>query len=133
MGGCLQTEFTGPGSPAVEVKYQCAPDGKIELQAQTRYSDNDGRTDWKVVARADVANLHSMRTARRGKSVYLLYRESPDSEWKLLHGLHMAAGEVSANSPRLMLHTGGANLESRVWLQRMTVAAAQVSLPGNSK
>lgn len=119
----LQTEFNGSGSPAVEVKYQCAPNGQIELQAQTRYSDNDGRTEWKVVGRVNVADLQSMRTARRGKSVYLLYRESQDSEWKLLKALHIEAAEVSAQSPRLMLHTGGANLQSQVWLRRMTVAA----------
>ena len=110
----FQTEFDAPQKPTVELKYYCEPDGSKDVRVQTRRFDHDGRSEWKIHAKADVTALASLRTARRGESVYFLYREKDDSEWMLLTGVHIGPGAVVPDGLRLLLHTGGPDRESQV-------------------
>lgn len=123
----LQTEFDAPQKPAVELKYYCDPDGSRDVRVQSRQFDNSGRSEWNVHAKADVTALASLRTARRGESVYFLYREKIDLDWKLLTGVHIGPGAVAPDGVRLMLHTGGLDRESQIWLQRIRVTADEAS------
>ncbi|MEQ9408941.1 MAG: DUF1583 domain-containing protein [Fuerstiella sp.] len=117
----LQTEFSDPQRTAIEIKYIRASEGNCLLEAMRRVNDEAGRPVFRSLRTAPVDIVDGLRIVRHGEFSYLLYREPSATDWKLLTGLRTGAAAVLPANLRTIVHTGGPNRQSRVWLRGLRI------------
>ena len=117
----LQTELQDDKRSTVEIKHSLNSEG-LHMQIVRRIDNAEGEFSFQIVNTAPVTTVRSLRIARRGEFAWMLYREQPSTAWKILGGVSVGTADVPPTFLRMHLHTGGEKRESRVWLQRLSIA-----------
>lgn len=124
----LQIDPSDEKRSSLNTIFSLEPNGETMAFAQVRERDRNGKDTYKSLGHMGLRNAHTLRITRRGSTVtFLAADKDSDSE-------HILAQYVSTDLPvpqgniRIMLHTGGAGLTSRVHWQAIDIRAERLQV-----
>lgn len=113
----------------MEIKYSKDADSPRSLEIRVTTPAPGGGLRYNELKQLKADRVTQLRIARRGPVAYLIARKSPDDESEIIGRIEVGKAEVTPNSLRSLVHTGGAGQETIVRLKSMQIHAEQIIEP----
>lgn len=126
----LQIEFPDKQKTQANMIYIQYPNGNKQAYAQNRTVNEKGKSTYRRLRVVPVKSVKRMRLTRQGRKVSHLFQRNGSDDYEILAQSDIGDQPISKASIRLMLHTGGAGVESVAVLKQFSVHAEKIdSLP----
>lgn len=122
----LQVEFPDAATTQANILLVLHPDGERQAYAQIKSVGAAGNAEYRRPRIAPVGPVEGLRIARRGKRLLLLFREKGVERDTILAEAELHDLPIPETFVRIMLHSGGAGVQSDVLLKRFRIQAEKV-------
>ena len=123
----LQVEHGDSKKTSSSLIFVYQPDGAKEIHAQTKNLDGNGKYVYHPLRVIDIDSIGSLRIARRGTLLSLLFADSDSGEYRMVSQTEIGSHDVPKTFIRLMVHTGGAGRETEVLWKQLSIRADEIN------
>ena len=127
----LQIELPDKDQTQMSIIFTNNDTGATEVVAQVREPRGKDNVQYRAIGALDLANVTSMRIARRAERLTFLASTKESSNERIIGYLDRPAVPLPKSFIRFLVHTGGADRESIVLWKSIDIRADDIPVEGN--
>lgn len=127
----LQIELPDKDQTQMSIIFTNNDTGATEVVAQVREPRGKDSVQYRAIGALDLANVTSMRIARRAERLTFLASTKESSSERIVGYLDRPAVPLPESSIRFLVHTGGADRESIVLWKSINIRADDIPVEDN--